>query len=208
MTICDAFVGRFYTIYWNDKLSRIVGVSFLREELIKTMSWFASYWSIGVVISIGFVTNRAHMISWLFVPWEWPSLQYYCFHCVVQQPKPHVCSKDNYERVLPADPFSSCDTPGISRPPHPEGETCVFRCFRNWLVLHISLEFSLAEGKFARFRLRGTQGGGVDTTAQVWVPAGLRGICFGSSKLRNVASHWCNAFCPARTKQDDGKPTF
>ena len=50
--------------------------------------------------------------------------------------------------------------------------------------------FSLpAAGLFSRSRLRGTQGVRPYTTAQVWVPTGLRGACSGRSKSRNLASN-------------------
>ena len=71
-------------------------------------------------------------------------------------------------RVLPTCPFSTCDTPGISRHPHPDGEPCIgtkcappptFGCLA-----------PPAAGRFSRFRLRSRQGGHVYTTAQVWVP--------------------------------------
>ena len=45
------------------------------------------------------------------------------------------------------------------------------------------------------------------TTAQVWVPGGLRGACSGRSKSRNLASdHGVVAFRGARAEQDNGKP--
>ena len=50
--------------------------------------------------------------------------------------------------------------------------------------------FSLtAEGLFSRSRLRGTQGARLYTTAQVWVPDGLRDACSGRSKSQNLASN-------------------
>ena len=45
-----------------------------------------------------------------------------------------------------------------------------------------------AAGRFSRSRLRGTQGGRVYTTAQFWVPAGLRGSRSGLSKSRDLTS--------------------
>ena len=43
-----------------------------------------------------------------------------------------------------------------------------------------AITFSLpAAGLFSRSRLRGTQGAHVQTKAQVWVPAALRGACSG-----------------------------
>ena len=49
--------------------------------------------------------------------------------------------------------------------------------------------FSLAPvGRLSRSRLRGTKGTNLYTTAQVWVPGGLRGACSGRSKTRNLAS--------------------
>ena len=46
-----------------------------------------------------------------------------------------------------------------------------------------------AAGLFSRSRLRGTQGGRLYTTAQVWIQAGLRGACSGRSKSRNLGSN-------------------
>ena len=65
-----------------------------------------------------------------------------------------------------------------------------------------------AAGLFSRSRLRGTQGTRLYTTMQVWVPAGLRGACSGSSKSRNLANSHGIAFRPARASQDNGEPVF
>ena len=43
-------------------------------------------------------------------------------------------------------------------------------------------------GLSSRFRLREMQAARVYTTAQVWVPAGLRGACSGRSKSRNITN--------------------
>ena len=58
-----------------------------------------------------------------------------------------------------------------------------------------------AAGLFSRSRLRGTQGGRLYTTAQVWVPTGPRGACSGRSKSRNLASNRGVAFRPAIANQ-------
>ena len=65
---------------------------------------------------------------------------------------------------------------------------------------------SPAEGLSSRSRLRGTQGGSVYTTAQVWAPAGLRGPCSWTSKSRELASNHGIAFRRARANQAHGKP--
>ena len=62
-------------------------------------------------------------------------------------------------------------------------------------------------GLFSRTRLRGTQGGRLYTTAQVCVPAGLRGVCSGCSKSRNLANNHGLAFRGARAEHDNGKST-
>ena len=46
-----------------------------------------------------------------------------------------------------------------------------------------------AVGIFSRSRLKGTQGGRLDTTAQVWVPPGPRGARSGRSKSLDLASN-------------------
>ena len=61
-------------------------------------------------------------------------------------------------------------------------------------------------GLFSRSRLRGTQGARLYITAQVWVPAGLRGACSGRSKLRNLASNHGIAFRSARPNQAHANP--
>ena len=53
------------------------------------------------------------------------------------------------------------------------------------------------EGLSFRPRLRGKQGARVYTTAQVSVPAGLRGACSGIPKSRNLASNREEAFQPS-----------
>ena len=69
--------------------------------------------------------------------------------------------------------------------------------------------FSLPDaGLFSRCRLRGTQGGRLYTTAQVWIQAGLRGACSGRSKSRNLGSNHGVAFRGARAERDNGKPTY
>ena len=46
------------------------------------------------------------------------------------------------------------------------------------------------------------------TTAQVRVPAGLRGATAGRSKSRNLASSSGDTFRPSTAKQDRGNPTI
>ena len=60
--------------------------------------------------------------------------------------------------------------------------------------------FIPAAGRFSRSRLRGTQGGRLYTTVQVWIQAGLRGACSGRSKSRNLASKQRDRF-PMRLRQ-------
>ena len=60
--------------------------------------------------------------------------------------------------------------------------------------------FSLGRGSFSPSRLR------VYTTAQAWVPAGLRGACSGPSKSRNLASYRGEGFRPVRAKKAYGTP--
>ena len=61
-----------------------------------------------------------------------------------------------------------------------------------------SASFSVpAVGIFSRSRLKGTQGGRLDTTAQVWVPPGPRGARSGRSKSLDLASKHGIAFRPA-----------
>ena len=64
-----------------------------------------------------------------------------------------------------------------------------------------------ATGLPSRSRLWGT-GARLYTTAQVWVPPGLRGACCGRAKSRNLASKHGIAFRGARAEQDNGKPTY
>ena len=54
--------------------------------------------------------------------------------------------------------------------------------------------------------LRGTQGGRLYTTVQVFVPAGLRGACSGRSKSRDLASNHGIAFRRPRAYQAHGNP--
>ena len=61
-------------------------------------------------------------------------------------------------------------------------------------------------GLFSRSPLRGTQGARLYATAQVWVPAGLRGACPGRSKSRDLAINQGIAFRGARAEQYNGKP--
>ena len=63
-------------------------------------------------------------------------------------------------------------------------------------------------GLFSRSRLRDTEGARLYTTAQVWVPGGLRDACCGRSKSRNLASIHGVAFRGARAEQGNGKPTY
>ena len=67
--------------------------------------------------------------------------------------------------------------------------------------------FPALVGIFSRSRPRGTQGGRLYSTGQVWVPGGLRGACSGRSKSRNMAINHGVAFRGARAEQDYGKPT-
>ena len=63
----------------------------------------------------------------------------------------------------------------------------------------------LAAGRFSRSRLRGTQGGRLCTTAQVWISAGLRDARYGRSKSRDLASNHGIAFRlaePRRTMEN------
>ena len=63
-------------------------------------------------------------------------------------------------------------------------------------------------GLFSRSRLRGTQRARLYTTAQFWVPSGLRRAYSGRSKSRNLASSHGVAFRGVRrTEQDNEKPT-
>ena len=62
-------------------------------------------------------------------------------------------------------------------------------------------------GLFSCSRLRGTQGARLYTTAQEWVPAGLRGACSGRSKSRNLASNPGIVFRRAIAIQAHGKNT-
>ena len=59
---------------------------------------------------------------------------------------------------------------------------------------------------FSRSRLRGTQGGRLYTTAQVWVPAGLLGAYSGRPKARNLASNRGIAVRPASANQAHANP--
>ena len=82
----------------------------------------------------------------------------------------------------------------------------------NWehtsiLFLSTFARFSPASlGLFSRFRLRGTQGARLYTTAQLWGPAGFRGACSGRSKSRILASNRRIAFRPARADQVHANP--
>ena len=80
--------------------------------------------------------------------------------------------------------------------------------YTNVFLLWVLAHFSLAPvGLFSRSRLRGTQGGRLHTTAQVWVASRLRGASSGRSKSRNLARNRAIAFRGERTEQDIGKPT-
>ena len=89
--------------------------------------------------------------------------------------------------------------------PLPEGQPCM-----NMYKMHFfsgMLHFFLpAAGFFSRSRLRGTQGGRLYTTAQVWVPTGFLGACSGRSKSPNLASNRGIAFRPARAHQTHANP--
>ena len=83
--------------------------------------------------------------------------------------------------LLPACPFSTSVTPGISHHPHSGGEPCtvylvysgVLRCIKLPFFSRIK-NFSLpAADLFSRSRLRGTQGTRL-LMVQVWVPPGFR----------------------------------
>ena len=76
---------------------------------------------------------------------------------------------------------------------------CVFRTFPRFSPVPVRL--------FSRSRLRGTQWAHLYTTAQVWVPGGLRRACSGRSKSRSLASDHGVAFRGARSEQDYRKPT-
>ena len=67
--------------------------------------------------------------------------------------------------------------------------------------------FSGDHGSFSRSRVRGTQGVRLYTTAQVWVPGGLRGACSGRPESRNLASNHRVAFRGAWAEQDNGQIT-
>ena len=62
-------------------------------------------------------------------------------------------------------------------------------------------------GVFSRSRLRGTQEARLYTTEQVWVPYGLRGVCSGRSKSRNLVRNYEVAFRGARAEHNR-KPTY
>ena len=70
------------------------------------------------------------------------------------------------------------------------------------------LLFSPSRGSFLALRLWDKQAARVYTTAQVWVPGGLRGAFSGASKLRNLANNQGGPFQPAINiaKQAHGKP--
>ena len=107
--------------------------------------------------------------------------------------------------VLPvACPFlKTCVTPGISRHPHPEGESCTTTVFTN-LFFSKSARLSRAPvGLFSRSRLRDTQGGRLYTTAQV--PGVFCGACSGRSKIAKSSNHGV-AFRKARAEQGHGNP--
>ena len=95
-------------------------------------------------------------------------------------------------RVLPACYFSTCDTPGISRHPHPEGGHCIILYQCVFFAAFARLSSAPVE-LFSRSRLRGTQGARLHT-AQVWVPGGLRGTCSGRSKSQNLSGNHGVAF--------------
>ena len=59
----------------------------------------------------------------------------------------------------------------------------------------------------SRSRLQSTAWARLYSTAQVWVPDGLRGACFGRSKSRNLASNHGVAFRGDRAEHDNRKPT-
>ena len=73
--------------------------------------------------------------------------------------------------------------------------------------LHSPAFFPVAVGLLSRSKLRGTRGARLYTTAQDWVPGGLRGACSGRSKSRHLASNRGVAFRGARAVYDDGKTT-
>ena len=76
------------------------------------------------------------------------------------------------------------------------------------LVLHL-LAFLRHPWVFSRALGCGARRGAAwYTTAQVWVPGGLRGACSGRSKSRNLASSRGVALRGARAEQDNGKPIY
>ena len=91
--------------------------------------------------------------------------------------------------------------PAATKPPSITMYQCV-------LVLHL-LAFLRHPWVFSRALGCGARRGAAwYTTAQVWVPGGLRGACSGRSKSRNLASSRGVAFRGARAEQDNGKPIY
>ena len=79
----------------------------------------------------------------------------------------------------------------------------MYQCVRFYICSLSPVPVSL----FSRSRLRGTDGARLYSTAQVWVPGGLRGACSGRSKSRHLASNHGVAFRGARAEQDNGNST-
>ena len=83
----------------------------------------------------------------------------------------------------------------------------ILLCANVLLFLTFARCSSAPVGHFSRSRLRGTQGARLYTTAQDWIPCGLRGACSERSKKRNLASNPEVAFRGARAEQDNGNST-
>ena len=72
--------------------------------------------------------------------------------------------------------------------------------------LHSPAFFPVAVGLLSRSKLRGTRGARLYTTAQDWVPGGLRGACSGRSKSRHLASNRGVAFAEPEPSTTMEKP--
>ena len=71
--------------------------------------------------------------------------------------------------------------------------------------IYICTLFSGAHGSFLALLAKGHAGGPPAHHSAVWVQGGLRGVCSGCSKSRNLASNHEVVFRGARAEQDNGK---
>ena len=83
--------------------------------------------------------------------------------------------------VLPACPFSTCVTPGISHYTHPEGEPCIHYIYK-CVFLALRHFFSSGRGSCLVLSAPWHAGSPPGHWVQAWALAVVRGTCSGGSK--------------------------